>query len=78
MSAFVSPASGFLPRDPRLIRTSAETLTQDLRNIAAETWRSTVANSYVCTGAGPMGHECLSADGLHLAEDAFVFEVVES
>ncbi|NVD41959.1 phenylacetate--CoA ligase family protein [Ensifer sp. HO-A22] len=70
--------AGRLRIKPRLIRTSAETLTQDVRNIAAETWQSTVADSYVCTEAGPMGHECLCADGLHLAEDAFVFEVVDA
>ncbi|WP_245298541.1 phenylacetate--CoA ligase family protein [Sinorhizobium sp. A49] len=70
--------AGRLRIKPRLIRTSAETLTQDARDIAAETWQATVANSYVCTEAGPMGHECLGADGLHLAEDAFVFEAVDA
>ncbi|MBP1873981.1 putative adenylate-forming enzyme [Ensifer adhaerens] len=70
--------AGRLRIRPRLFRTSAETLTQDVRAIAAETWQATVANSYVCTEAGPMGHECLRADGLHLAEDAFVFEVVDT
>ncbi len=70
--------AGRLRIKPRLIRTSAETLTQDVRELAAATWQATVANSYVCTEAGPMGHECLYADGLHLAEDAFVFEVVDA
>jgi phenylacetate-coenzyme A ligase PaaK-like adenylate-forming protein len=70
--------AGRLRVKPRLIRTSAETLTKDVRDIAAATWQATVANSYVCTEAGPMGHECLHADGLHLAEDAFVFEVVDA
>lgn len=70
--------AGRLQIKPRLIRTSAETLTQEVRDVAVATWHATVANSYVCTEAGPMGHECLHADGLHLAEDAFVFEVVDT
>jgi len=70
--------AGRLRIKPRIIRTSAETLTQDVRDIAASTWQATVVNSYVCTEAGPMGHECLCADGLHLAEDTFVFEVVDA
>lgn len=69
---------GRLRIGPSLFRTSAETLTQDVRDIAAETWQATVTNSYVCTEAGPMGHECLRADGLHLAEDALVFEAVDA
>ncbi|WP_455269839.1 phenylacetate--CoA ligase family protein [Rhizobium herbae] len=70
--------AGRLRIKPRLIRTSAETLTQDVRDIVAATWHATIANSYVCTEAGPMGHECLQADGLHLAEDGFVFEAVDA
>jgi phenylacetate-coenzyme A ligase PaaK-like adenylate-forming protein len=70
--------AGRLQITPRLIRTSAEALTQDVRDLATATWRATVVNSYVCTEAGPMGHECLRADGLHLAEDGFVFEVVDA
>ncbi|OCP00766.1 CoF synthetase [Ensifer sp. LC13] len=69
--------AGRLHIRPRLFRTSAETLTQEIRDLAAETWQAVVANSYVCTEAGPMGHECLLGDGLHLAEDSFVFEVVD-
>ncbi|WP_141652367.1 phenylacetate--CoA ligase family protein [Rhizobium grahamii] len=69
--------AGRLSIKPRLIRTSAETLSQDVRDIAAEVWGATVANSYTCTEVGAMGHECEMADGLHLAEDSFVFEVVD-
>lgn len=69
--------AGRLKIKPRLIRTSAETLTEDVRDIASKTWQAIVANSYVCTEAGPMGHECMLGDGMHLAEDSFVFEVVD-
>lgn len=68
---------GRLRIKPRLFRTSAESLTEEVRALAAETWQAAVANSYVCTEAGPMGHECILGDGLHLAEDTFVFEVVD-
>lgn len=69
--------AGRLHIRPRLIRTSAETLTDDVREIAATAWTAKVVNSYTCTEAGAMGHECECADGIHLAEDAFVFEVVD-
>ncbi|WP_244711473.1 phenylacetate--CoA ligase family protein [Rhizobium cremeum] len=69
--------AGRLHIRPRLIRTSAETLTPKVREIAADAWGAKVANSYTCTEAGAMGHECECVDGLHLAEDAFVFEVVD-
>lgn len=69
--------AGRLQIRPRLIRTSAETLTPEVREIAAAAWGAKVANSYTCTEAGAMGHECECAAGLHLAEDAFVFEVVD-
>lgn len=69
--------AGRLRIKPRLIRTSAETLTPEVREIAARAWNVKIANSYTCTEAGAMGHECECGDGLHLAEDAFVFEVVD-
>jgi putative adenylate-forming enzyme len=69
--------AGRLHIKPRLIRTSAETLTDDVREIAATAWAAKVVNSYTCTEAGAMGHECECASGIHLAEDAFVFEVVD-
>jgi len=69
--------AGRLHIRPRLIRTSAETLTDDVREIAATAWTAKVVNSYTCTEAGAMGHECECANGIHLAEDAFVFEVVD-
>lgn len=69
--------AGRLQIKPRLIRTSAETLTDDVREIAATAWNAKVVNSYTCTEAGAMGHECECASGIHLAEDAFVFEVID-
>lgn len=69
--------AGRLHIKPRLIRTSAETLTDDVREIATAAWTAKVVNSYTCTEAGAMGHECECASGIHLAEDAFVFEVVD-
>ncbi|KQV79265.1 phenylacetate--CoA ligase family protein [Rhizobium sp. Root1220] len=70
-------AAGRLRIRPRFVRTSAETLTADVKEIVTAAWGATAANSYTCTEAGAMGHECLFASGLHLAEDAFLFEVVD-
>lgn len=70
--------AGRLRIKPRLLRTSAETLTSEIREVAYEAWGALVANSYTCTEAGAMGHECALCDGLHLAEDSFVFDVVDA
>jgi phenylacetate-coenzyme A ligase PaaK-like adenylate-forming protein len=62
---------------PRIVRSGAETLTQEVRNLARQAWGVTVINSYSCTEVGMMGQECEYASGLHLAEDLCVFEVVD-
>ena len=70
--------SGRLHIAPRLIRTGAETLTAEVRDQAADVWGIPVINSYACTEAGSMGQECGHADGMHLAEDLFIFEVTDA
>jgi len=69
--------SGRLNIAPRLVRSGAETLTQQVRDLALATWNAPVINSYSCTEVGTMGHECLHQSGLHLAEDLCAFEVAD-
>jgi phenylacetate-CoA ligase len=70
-------AAGRLKITPRLLRTGAEALTQQVRELASEMWNAPVINSYSSTEVGTMGHECLHLSGLHLAEDLCHFEVVD-
>lgn len=70
-------AAGRLKISPRILRSGAETLAQDVRELAMETWHAPVINSYSSTEVGLMGQECGEASGVHLAEDICVFEVVD-
>jgi phenylacetate-CoA ligase len=69
--------SGRLRIAPRFVRSGAETLTQQVRDLARAAWNAPVINSYSCTEVGFMGQECLHVSGLHLAEDLCAFEVVD-
>jgi phenylacetate-CoA ligase len=69
--------AGRLRIGPRFIRSGAETLTDEIRHLAKAAWQAPVINSYSCTEAGFMAQECEYAGGVHLAEDLFVFEVVD-
>ena len=55
----------------------AETLTQDVRDLAREIWGAKVLNGYGTTEAGLIGQECPWTTGLHVCEDLLVFEVVD-
>lgn len=68
---------GRLKISPKLLRSGAETLTSDVRDLVRETWQTHVLSSYSCTEAGFMGSECARAEVIHIAEDLFVFEVVD-
>lgn len=62
---------------PRLIRSVAETLSQDVRELARTVWNVPLINSYGATEIGVLGQECEQIAGMHLAEDLFVVEVVD-
>jgi phenylacetate-CoA ligase len=55
----------------------AETLTQDVRDLAAQMWGAKVLNGYGTTEAGIVGQECPRTAGLHVFEDLLVVEVVD-
>ena len=69
--------SGRLHISPRRIRSVAETLSQDVRDLARAVWDVSLIGSYAATEVGVIGQECEHVSGLHLAEDLFVLEVVD-
>jgi phenylacetate-CoA ligase len=69
--------AGRLRIAPRQFCTAAETLTQDVRDLARETWGAAVLNAYGATEANLIGIECPYAAGLHVLEDLLVLEVVD-
>jgi phenylacetate-coenzyme A ligase PaaK-like adenylate-forming protein len=69
--------AGRLKIAPRLLRTGAEALTQQVRDLARATWGVPIVNSYSSTEVGMMGQECPHLSGLHLAEDLCIYEVVD-
>jgi putative adenylate-forming enzyme len=69
--------AGRLQIAPRQFGTAAETLTQDVRDLARETWGAAVLNIYGTTEANLLGVECPWTAGLHVLEDLLVLEVVD-
>jgi phenylacetate-CoA ligase len=69
--------AGRLRIAPRQFCTAAETLTQEVRDLARETWGAAVLNAYGATEANLIGMECPWASGLHVLEDLLVLEVVD-
>jgi phenylacetate-CoA ligase len=69
--------AGRLRIAPRQFCAAAETLTQDVRELARETWGAAVLNAYGATEANLIGIECPWAAGLHVPEDLLVLEVVD-
>jgi phenylacetate-CoA ligase len=62
---------------PRQFCSVAETLTQDVRDLARDTWGARVLNVYGSTEANLIGFEYPSSTGVHILEDQLVFEVVD-
>jgi phenylacetate-CoA ligase len=69
--------AGRLKIAPRLLRSAAEALTPDVRELARAVWNAPVINIYGATEVGVLGQECEQIAGMHLAEDLFVMEVVD-
>jgi phenylacetate-CoA ligase len=69
--------SGRLRIAPRQFGAAAETLTQDVRDLAKATWGAAVLNAYGTTEANLIGVECPWTAGLHVLEDLVVLEVVD-
>ena len=69
--------SGRLRIAPRQFCSVAETLTQDVRDLAREAWGAAVTNAYATTETALIGAECPWTSGLHVFEDLLVLEVVD-
>jgi phenylacetate-CoA ligase len=69
--------AGRLRIGPRKFCSTAETLTQDVREIARDTWNARVLNVYGATEVNLMGTECPWTMGAHVPEDLIMIEVVD-
>src|SRR5262245_24010486 len=69
--------AGRLRIRPRRIVSAAEALSAEVRRLVSATWNASVVDSYGTTEAGLLGAECDAANGIHLAEDMIILEVVD-
>ncbi|HEY7187723.1 MAG TPA: AMP-binding protein [Vicinamibacterales bacterium] len=69
--------AGRLRIHPRRIASTAEALSADVRRLVRDTWDARVVDSYGTTEGGLLGSECDAGQGIHIAEDMLVFEVVD-
>lgn len=69
--------AGRLHIAPRLVYTSAELLTPDVRRRVERTWGQVLFNEYAATETGCFAAECNHHIGMHLFEDQCVVEVVD-
>jgi phenylacetate-CoA ligase len=69
--------AGRLKIAPILMRSVAEALAPDVRDLVRATWNIPTTNSYASTEAGIMGSECREQSGIHLCDDMFLTEIVD-
>jgi putative adenylate-forming enzyme len=69
--------AGRLKIAPIAMRSVAEALSPDVREIARAVWNIPVFNAYASTEAGSMATECRHMSGMHLFDDMLVVEVVD-
>ena len=69
--------AGRLRIHPRRIASTAEALSNDVRTMVRDSWNARVVDNYGTTEGGVLGCECDAGQGIHIAEDMVVFEVVD-
>jgi len=69
--------AGRLRIHPRCIASTAEALSNVVRTMVRDAWNARVIDSYGITEGGMLGCECDASQGIHIAEDMVVFEVVD-
>jgi len=69
--------AGRLRIRPDRIASTAEVLTKDVRARVLKALGARMLDSYGTTEAGLLGTECDAANGIHIAEDVLVYEVVD-
>lgn len=62
---------------PRVVVTSGEILTPEVRDRIMTAWGSEPFNGYATTETGYCGIECTAHRGIHLLEDLTIFEVLD-
>jgi phenylacetate-CoA ligase len=70
--------AGRLRIAPRKLSSCAETLTRDVRDLAAQVWGAPVLDVYASTETCVIGAECPFGTGLHVPEDLLLLEVVDA
>jgi phenylacetate-coenzyme A ligase PaaK-like adenylate-forming protein len=70
-------SAGRLKITPKLFRSGAEALSPDLRDLVREVWNAPIADGYTATETGIMAVDCEHRNGMHIAEDLVVLEVVD-
>ena len=69
--------AGRLRISPATMRSVAEALSPDVREIARATWNIQIINGYTSTEVAGIASECFAHDGLHLNDDMLVLEIVD-
>ncbi len=70
--------AGRLRIAPKLFRSGAEALAPDVKDLVREVWNAPIADGYTATETGIMAVECVHRNGMHIAEDLVVVEVVDA
>ena len=68
--------AGRLKISPATMRSIAEALSPDVREIARATWNIQIINGYTSTEVAGIASECFAHDGLHLNDDMLILEIV--
>jgi len=69
--------AGRLRIRPRAVFTSSEVLTEETRRRIVQAWGEQLFNQYAATEGGSLAAECDHHQGMHLAEDLTLLEVVD-
>jgi phenylacetate-coenzyme A ligase PaaK-like adenylate-forming protein len=70
--------AGRLRIAPKLLRSAAEALAPDVKDLVWDVWNAPVADGYTATETGIMAVDCEHRSGMHIAEDLVVLEVVDA
>ena len=70
--------AGRLKIAPKLLRSAAEALAPDVKELVRDVWNAPIADGYTATETGIMAVDCHHRSGMHIAEDLVVLEVVDA
>jgi phenylacetate-CoA ligase len=75
--ALASLRGGQRPARLRQVRTVGEMLPDDLRELVAEAWKATVADTYSAVEVGYMALQCPNATSYHVQSESVLLEVLD-